>query len=361
MPAEDLTPTARVDDLGLHLESLTVPLPGFDFDAGKVIARAGSLFPFVTRRSFVDHAVGRSRTTRARLAWAGLEAAPEMPPIAPELVLSDASIQKIVDAAWSRRERWSAFHRIESLANRYDADAGSLPPLLRLYEVQNGLQPYADQTARDPRLWVELGLAADHADFLDFISRFSVSHPGTKARVDVLFLLDKIAQASFDALVTLLDVVPDEDLQWTRQQNAQAFDAILGIQRYYVLQLQKRDLGSRRALAAYYDDLRLRILEEIVETTPGGYRTNDARYLAGEILWKQGNTREAATAWARLAEPDARDEFAAECSELKTIVEASASRIDPLVVDRILRAERGRWLSMSATRLHQFGYHFDTY
>src|SRR5215469_5068795 len=91
MPAEDLTPTARVDDLGLHLESLTVPLPGFDFDAGKVIARAGSLFPFLTRRPFVDHAVGRSRAARARLAWAGLVAEREVPAIAPELVLSDAS------------------------------------------------------------------------------------------------------------------------------------------------------------------------------------------------------------------------------------------------------------------------------
>jgi hypothetical protein len=223
------------------------------------------------------------------------------------------------------------------------------------------LQPYADQKARDPRLWVELGLAADHADFLDFISRFSVSHPGTKARVDVLFLLDKIAQASFDALVTLLDIVPDEDLQWTRQQNAQAFDAIVGIQRYYLLQLQKRDLGSRHALAAYYDDLRLRILEEIVETTPAGYRVNDARYLTGAIFWKQGNAEEATATWARLREPDARDEFTAECSQLKAIVDAPALRLDPLVVDRILKAERGRWLVMSATRLHQFGYHFDTY
>jgi len=358
--ADDLAPTARADDLGIQVESSTVQLPGSTFDAAKVIARAGSLFPFLTRRPFLDRAAGRSRG--ARLVWPDPTAEPAAETIAPTLSLTDAAIQRLIDESWSRRDRWKAFGRIASIANRYDADAGSLPPLLRQYEIQNGLQPYVDQQRRDPRLWVELGLAADHADFLDFMASYATSHPRTAGRTDALFLLDKIVQGNVDALVTLLDTVPDEDLQWTRQQNARAFDAIVAIQRYYVVLLQQRGLGTRRALTAYYDDLRLRMLADILDTTPNGYRANDARFLIGGILWRQGRASDALAAWTRLDGAAAADEYAPEYTQLARLVRTSpAARVDVLQINQILRAARGRWLSFSATRLRHFGYHFDTY
>ena len=358
----DLGPTAMPDDLGIHVDSTSIPLPGFAFDAGKVISRAGALFPFLTRRPVLDHVVERARTRRRGLSWiSGEEDAPETM-VAPTLTLGAAALQRLIDASWSRRERWAAFRRVQSLAERYDADAGSVPPLLRQYEIQNGLQPYVDGAVRDQRLWVELGLAADHADFIDFIARYAASHPSTKARVELLFLLDKIAQASVDALATLLDIVPEEDLQWTRHANPSAYEALVDVQRYYVVQLEKHRLGARRALGEYYDGMRLGILSDILETTPAGYRANDARFLIGAILWRQGRATDAIATWMQLQAPAESDEYAAESQQLLGLLRASTPpQLDTLVVNQILKAQRGRWLSFSATRLRQFGYHFDTY
>jgi len=278
------------------------------------------------------------------------------------LLITDARLQALQDATWSRRDRWRVFPPIASAAEQFDSNAGRLPDLLRGYEQQNGLQPYVDGKIRDLRLWVELGLAADHADFIDFISAFAAEHPATRARTDLLFLLDKIAQASIDALVTLLDTIPPEDLQWTKNANSKAYEAILTIQHYYVLQLQRRDLISRRALTDYYATARLSILTNIVETTPDKYRANDARYLIGEICWRHGTVDDARRWWATLDARDQRDEYVNEYTDIAAELRRSGGApLDAQFINRILNAERGRWLSFSATRLRQFGYHFDTF
>ena len=64
-------------------------------------------------------------------------------------------------------------------------------------------------TARD------MDIAADHADFIELIADYAVRHPSTKATTELLFLLDKLTQASFDALTTLLNTEPRRDLRWT--------------------------------------------------------------------------------------------------------------------------------------------------
>ncbi len=52
-------------------------------------------------------------------------------------------------------------------------------------------------------MWAQLGLAADHVDFIDFVSEYASQHPSSKTTTELLFLVDKLAQASLDALVTL--------------------------------------------------------------------------------------------------------------------------------------------------------------
>src|SRR5262249_43566450 len=162
---------------------------------------------------------------------------------------------------------------------------------------------------------------------------------------------DKIAQASFDALVTLFDAIPDEDLQWTRAQNPAAFLTIVGIQRFYVLELERRGLGSRATLRRYYDAARLSILNTIVETTPMEYRSGDARYLIGAILWRQGNAGEARRWWNGIS-IDPSDSYVSDYSRILELLRAGP--LDVRAVNQSLNAERGRWLSFSATRLRHF-------
>jgi hypothetical protein len=349
------------EDLGIHVpDDSTFSLPGFTFDFGKVINRAGSLFPFLTGRLSLEHIVAARQHgapgltnpfARRRRTDSGK----------PPLVLSEAGLRSMLDTTWSRRDRWRAFQPIAKLAAAHDPNDGALPRLLRGYGVQNGLQPYVDVMVRDPRLWTQLGLAADHRDFIDFISEYASRHPSTRATTELLFLLDKLVQASFDALTVMLDTDPVEDLKWTRTANRDAYSAVVKIRDYYRAELQSRHLTSREALKDYYDAARLAVLTTIVDTTPQSYRAGDATFLIGTIYWKQGRTADAVVAWTDIV-VNPEDEYAAAYSDiLSEVRRPDPQSLDTRQINRILESEHGRWLVLSSERLHRFGYHFDTF
>src|SRR3954466_8506875 len=283
--------------------SATVSVPGFEFDAKKIESRAALLFPFLTpglsleRFELAPHLDPRNTFHDP---FAPREPAQPRGARKPPLAMSDEMIQSLVDESWSRRNRWTPFQRILQIADTHNPDAGKLAALLHEYQAQDGLQPYVDAAIRDPRMWTELGLAADHVEFIGFISRYAAEHPSTKATTELLFLLDKIAQASADALTTLLDTVPEDQLGWTRDANRAAYDFIVDIRRYYSKQLARKGLTSKEALAAYFDNVRLGILAGIVRTTPGRYRSNDARFLTGAIYWRQQDLGGALRAWREM-------------------------------------------------------------
>jgi hypothetical protein len=358
------------------LASQTVVLPSFTVNVSKIAERAPLLFPFVTpglslqrfaiapereiRETFRDPFAPprglRSKDVRAR----------------PPLALSDAALQSVLDRSWSRRDRWTPFQQIVTLANAHSADTGKLPALLHAYHRQNGLQPYVDASIRDPRLWAELGLAADHVEFIGFISGFASAHPGTKATTELLFLLDQLAQANMDALLTLLDTDPAASLAWTREANHDAYDLIVDLRRHYAQQLQRKGLASSAGIAAYYERARLDILTGILRTTPHGYRASDARFLVGTIHWREGNFGDALRSW-RAMTVDPTDAYATSIAQiLNTIAsETGGDRVDldtrettrrlSRQITAILRAEHGRWIMFSIDRLQQFGFHFDTF
>jgi hypothetical protein len=279
----------------------------------------------------------------------------------PPLVLTDAALQAMLDTSWSRRDRWQAFQAIAKLAVAHHPHDGALPRLLRGYGVQNGLQPYVDAGVRDPRLWTQLGLAADHRDFIDFISQYASRHPSTKATTELMFLLDKLVQASFDALTVMLDSDPVEDLKWTRTASGDAYSAVVRIRDYYRAELQSRHLTSREALTAYYDAARIAVLTTIVETTPQAYRAGDAEYLIGAIYWKQGLIADAVGAWKEIV-AHSDDAYVAAYSEILAEIRAADTQsLDRRQINRVLEGEHGRWLILSSERLRQFGYHFDTF
>lgn len=360
----DAASAARIRSLNAGSRVLTIG--GFTFNADKLFARASVLFPFVSPGLSLDHfAIGPSsdrvlvyqRPSSRENARARAETGRA-------LILSDAAVQAIVDKAWSRRERWDAFAPIRALAASYSAEAGALPPLFQRYTDQNALQPYQDVEIRDPRFWTQLGLAADHVVFIGFIREYAEAHPGTRGAIELLFLLDRIAEANEDALQTLLDGNPEEDLRWTRASNRAAYGLALQLRVHYRSQLSRLGLNSRAAVARHYDGVRLAILEGILRTTPGGYRSNDARFLMGAIYWRQGRSADAIGSWRGIT-LDPADSFAAANAQLiaalHTIDTSRAPAEAVRQISRVLKNEQGRWIDFSYARLKRFGYRFDSY
>jgi hypothetical protein len=273
------------------------------------------------------------------------------------------------------------FQRIRALAAEHNPDIGQVPVLLREYVNQNVLQPYVETRLRDPRLWTQLGLAADHEIFVDYITDYVSRHPGTKGSIEMLFMLDILVQSSLDTLQVLLEIDPDRDLRWTRQTSPAAFNTIVKIRDYYLAQRARLGLDSYRALERHYDQLRTQILTAIMRTAPDDYRVDDARYLLGAIHWHRGRSAEAKRIWGQLP-GDPHGHYARTCASLLLAMRDAESRrrtapVDPRrrggaarsgdddledrAIGAILEAEYQQWLSASRTRLHQFGYVVDAF
>jgi hypothetical protein len=330
--------------------------PGFTFDVAKVAANPALLFPFLTPGISLE--AFRLVPPRAddRLANPLIGTGPETsdPGLSrPPLALDKAALQPLLDRTWSRRDRWNAFQPLVALADEYNPNAGMLPRVLHEYLNQNGLQPFVDTGIRDPRLWAQLGLAADHSRFIEFISRYAAQHPSTQATTELLFLLDEIAQANLDALLTLVHTDPPMELRWTRSQNPDAYTLIVELRRYVDAHLSRRGLTTGEAITSAYEAVRLEILDGVVRTTPSGYRAGDARFLMGTIYWRQGRRSEAVTVW-RAIDGRASDIYAVACRELLAAIEPPD--VDPGPIDELLDAQRERWRAFSDARLRQFGY-----
>jgi hypothetical protein len=322
------------------------------------------LFPFVNPGLALDHFFPSTEEDRNRSLRNPFPAATKRATRAqrPPLLLGDSAVQALVDRSWSRYERWKGFERIRTLAETHNPDEGRLPILLRKYCHENALQPYADSATRDPRLWVQLGIASDHITFIGFIREYVEAHPSAKASIELLFLLDTLAQASRDTLTVLLDTDPARLLMWTRQTDRKAYDLITRIREHYKVALRRRGLTSKLAVDARYAAVRLAILRGIISNTPDGYRLNDARFLVGAIHWRAGRAEEALQTWRELTDSsDGR--YAVASSQMRRLLGGAAKHGQDLKreVERILANDDGRWLMSSYDRLEHFGYRVDTY
>ena len=339
------------------ISDFAVVLPDFEFDISKV-GNSTELFPFLTDRlAFLDEARERFRQRPDRLVnpFGPERTRSDRPPLA----ATDAELQHLVDRAWSRRDRWSNFAEIAQLLTAHDPQEGAAHVLMRRYLDQNLLQPYYDATTRDPRFWVMLGLAADHTRLVGFVGSFVRQHPSSRTTTELLFMLDEFVQASRDTLLMLLSTDPYVALNDTRNASLPAFQIALQVYRRYknlATELGLQDTGSVRT---FFDEIRLRILKTIIETTPDGYGASDARFLAGRVMWEQ-NSIGAAWEWWNDLRPDGRGAYSAAVTEVGREV-AFRDGQSAAEISRILGAEYRRWLDFSERRLEQFGYQFDTF
>lgn len=339
------------DDGGLLVDGLNV-------DIGKISRQREALFPFVTAAlPFLDDVLQRYEERPDRLVnpFGRERRAEDLPP----LQLDDGEYDQVIDRAWSRRVRWQSFTEIAGLVRAHDPNGGDAPLLVRSHLDYNLLQPYFDTTTRDPRYWVTLGLAADHEPFIQFVAAFVRDHPSSRTTTELLFMLDEFAQASRDAMLMLLATDPDALLGDTRAANAEAFALARSIDRYYRGWAQANRLDRSETVRQRFDDVRVRILQAIVASTPDGYGAADARFLLGRIYWDR-NDRQGALSWWRDIAPDERDAYA-EASVAIAQEVSETGGLSSVRINSILGAEYRRWLTFSADRLDQFGYTFDKF
>jgi len=324
----------------------------FDFDIEKIRSRIGRLFPFTEPILFPSTQVAGKGSTIPTLGMAHLAEA-SIP-----LRLSESEIQAVLDASWSRRQRWDSFQPILDLVQRFDPQDGDLPTVLRRYSSGNLLQPFNASQNPEPRIWGLLSVAADHLDFAQFIASFIGKVPSSKATTELLFLLDKLVQANLNTAISLLNLDTVKGIEWTRILSPNGADVLVALHAYQERALSKRGLWDEAALAFQYDEVRIGILEHVIRTTPKGYRANDARFLIGEIYWRQRRQREALHVWSQI-EPDAADEYVDVYSEVRANIGSGVS--ERTRVDVALNEQMRRWTDASLQRLHYFGYTFETF
>jgi hypothetical protein len=316
----------------------------------KIAARRKSLFPFLTSDLDFIADIPEQVLESARHLRNPLQAAAS---VLPPLTLTTSATQKLIDESFARRDRWQRFNTVAMLVNTHDAQRGHAADLIRAYLDQNLLQPYCYGKTRDGQYWALLENAADHADFLEFIRAYSRTHPASRTTTELLFLMDELAQASREVAVGVLTTEVSRDLLRTAVESPPAARLAAEVARHLRHWLIANGVdapGTREA----FDRVRLRLLATIVDTSPDGYRVADARYLAGEIFFRQGDLTQAAEWWQPMR-PAAGDSYAtgAIADAVKT------ANVD--AIKRVLARENARWNAINYQRLRQFGYRCDTY
>ena len=349
LPPMETDGTPAFDPAPLQIGDLQI-------DIAKVRSRLPMLFPFLTLdMRFLDR-VSYDSATAARSVGRpyghGVNASE-----APALQLTDDELQDMIDKAWSRRERWQTFAPIAGRLASHDPHDGRASELVREYLDQNILQPYCDGATRDPRYWAMMENAADHADFIDFIRSYARRYPVSRTTTELLFLLDELAQGSRDVVMMMIDTRPEDDLRMTKNVAPDGFDTAVEIKEKYGRWLFDRgwDKGFVRR---HYNDVRLRILQTIVTTTPRGHRRGDAQFLAGQVLFEMNRVDDAVRIWRSIA-PIRGDAYYRAYAEMLDVLGDGPP--DVRSIQRVLSREYGRWRVYSIDRLRAFGHWCDTF
>jgi hypothetical protein len=199
---------------------------------------------------------------------------------------------------------------------------------------------------------VMLGLAADHADVVEFVGQYARKHPSSRTTIELLFLLDELAEASRGAFALLMDT-NIEALTHTRSSSPQDAQLARQLQRGYESWARTRELDRPEALDARFDAMRMSILQTIIAISPDGYGAADARFLAGRLRWDRSDVAGAVEWWRDMGN-DERTSYAGVRAEIRAALQGD--RVDVVRVVGALAAERTRWLRESTERLERFGY-----
>jgi hypothetical protein len=329
-------------------------ISGLPFNLAKIDSRRASLFPFLTADlTFIERMATDVRAASARLGN------PLDPALAAKpLDLDPTLLQHMVDESWSRRDRWQRFQQLRALLVGHDAHAGDAPALMREYLDQNLLQPYCHGKSKDGQFWALLENATDHVDFLEFIRSYARTRSSSRTTTELFFLMDELAQGNREAAEVVLGTSVSHDLAYSATISPNAARLAARIANDLHGWLAAHGFTRHEGVGDAYDQFRLRVLATIVETSPGGYREADARYLAGEIFLRQGNVDQALEWWKPMR-PQQGDSYADAAIAIRRVLDRK--RVDIGALRRVLWVETARWKEQNYQRLKQFGYRCDSY
>lgn len=348
---------------------------GTKFDVSRIADRYQVLFPFLTPGLSLDlFALTPQDDFDRFLNGLRQRARRHQDDRAVPLSLRPPALQALIDRTWSRRDRWQAMQPLLELADTHHPDAGDVPRMLRAYGEQNMGQYYEDRnrSVRDPRLWTELALAADHVNIISLVRRYASAHPSTRGTTELLFILDKVIEGNRNILATLQSTDPDTQLEDTRITAPDAYAVILRIQRYYAKVLAERQLRTPADISAVYDGVRLNVLTGILGTTPRGYRASDAHVLIGSIQFRAGHVADALASWCQMV-PDPDDVYTEVATHLLAVLRATSGTAGspcstgslPVAVsntiETLLKQEDSRAWNFQYERLRHFGYAVDAF
>jgi hypothetical protein len=329
-------------------------ISGLPFNLARIEARRAALFPFLTADlSFIERLAKDVRASAAKL-----KNPLDQSLVATPLVLSDSVRQQVIDEAWSRRDRWKQFSQIRALLVGHDAHEGDAPALLRGYLDQNLLQPYCDGNSKDGQYWALLENSTEYVDFLQFIRSYSRTRSSSRTTTELLFLMDELALGNREVAQTVLNTRVSHDLARTATISPRAALLAASIGNDLRNWLYSRGYTITQGIGPAFDDMRLRILSTIIETTPDGYRESDARFLAGEIRFKQGHVEEAMQWWLPMRPRDG-DTYADAARTIVNILQPGRVNVGEL--RSVIWRESARWHDVNYARLKKFGYRCDSY
>ncbi len=321
----------------------------FSIDLVRIRERRNDLFPFVTWN------LGFLRSRPWDVHGNSLEFHSSLTDIAPpageELMLSPQEVQSIVDRAFSRRHRWANLEELVNLAERYRGDRGDLATIFRGYAQQNVPQPYRDWSDEDPVFWIMLMLSSDDAPLIEFVAQYLRRYPPNDVSTELLFMLDASAESSCDVLGRLLLAgTPEVPLRATQLRSPEAFALATSLASAYRSWVRRHaaDVPTRCTAA------RVAILRRIIDTSPSGYGSADARFRLGQLLWTAGRREEAVDWWGGMT-ADGRAQYADARKAITGAIDEGALENNPGRFSSILRDAELRWRVAAADRLDQFG------
>ncbi|HRP68388.1 MAG TPA: hypothetical protein PLY93_02535, partial [Turneriella sp.] len=169
----------------------------------------------------------------------------------------------------------------------YDPNEGDLPQAIRDLYYEN-LQRVASSFNSDMTY-----LAIDYfhealnkEEFLRKALDVVSKKKGTKYATEILFAIENIYEIQGRALKLLFDVKKHIDRLSPKERDNIRIKTLEKVVKRYLPLAEKKGIRNEDAALQHYYLKRLEILDYLVETSPGGYRSKDATLAKGRIFWE---------------------------------------------------------------------------
>ncbi len=231
------------------------------------------------------------------------------------LKMSEEEMNQYLDETLKNQKEEQMEEFRQKYAAGYDPDKGDLPKLFRELYYKN-LRRIAYNFSPDPTYF-----AADYfeenlnkEDYLRNVMELVKKWKGTKTATEILFTIFDIYSIQERAVGEVLQMKTVLKNQNPADKNQIRSETIRRITEKYDPILAKKGIRTSADASRLYDTKKLEILNYILETSPEGYRKNDALFEKGRVLFEKSyrsnsqSFEEAIEVWKKI-QPEKDKEF----------------------------------------------------